>query len=128
MKLASETGRHRIKDDAWLSLVERCVRDAEAAGSNPVASTRKRIPSGILFSCRYDRLRQRPVGANASGAEGPARPVDGRLGPTEAERRTLVQIQSHRHEKGYRQVSFFRVAMTGLAAACRSDSIVETDV
>ncbi len=24
--------------DAWLSLVERCVRDAEAAGSNPVAS------------------------------------------------------------------------------------------
>ena len=26
-------------DEAWLSLVERCVRDAEAAGSNPVAST-----------------------------------------------------------------------------------------
>lgn len=26
--------------EAWLSLVERCVRDAEAAGSNPVASTR----------------------------------------------------------------------------------------
>ena len=26
-------------DDAWLSLVERCVRDAEVAGSNPVAST-----------------------------------------------------------------------------------------
>ena len=25
--------------DAWLSLVERCVRDAEAAGSNPVASS-----------------------------------------------------------------------------------------
>ena len=25
--------------DEWLSLVERCVRDAEAAGSNPVAST-----------------------------------------------------------------------------------------
>ncbi len=25
-------------DDAWLSLVERCVRDAEVAGSNPVAS------------------------------------------------------------------------------------------
>ena len=24
---------------AWLSLVERCVRDAEVAGSNPVAST-----------------------------------------------------------------------------------------
>ena len=27
--------------DAWLSLVERCVRDAEVAGSNPVASTKK---------------------------------------------------------------------------------------
>ena len=25
--------------DAWLSLVERCVLDAEVAGSNPVAST-----------------------------------------------------------------------------------------
>ena len=24
--------------EAWLSLVERCVRDAEAVGSNPVAS------------------------------------------------------------------------------------------
>ena len=29
-------------DDAWLSLVERCVRDAEVAGSNPVASTKKK--------------------------------------------------------------------------------------
>ena len=26
-------------NDAWLSLVERCVRDAEVAGSNPVAPT-----------------------------------------------------------------------------------------
>ena len=29
-----------LNNDAWLSLVERCVRDAEAAGSNPVASTK----------------------------------------------------------------------------------------
>ena len=28
----------RVDYDAWLSLVERCVRDAEVAGSNPVAS------------------------------------------------------------------------------------------
>ena len=28
----------KINNDAWLSLVERCVRDAEVAGSNPVAS------------------------------------------------------------------------------------------
>ncbi len=27
--------------EAWLSLVERCVRDAEVAGSNPVASTKE---------------------------------------------------------------------------------------
>ena len=26
----------------WLSLVERCVRDAEAAGSNPVIPTQKK--------------------------------------------------------------------------------------
>ena len=30
--------------DAWLSLVERCVRDAEVAGSNPVASILGRAP------------------------------------------------------------------------------------
>ena len=28
----------------WLSLVERCVRDAEAAGSNPVISTNRKNP------------------------------------------------------------------------------------
>ena len=31
--------RCEARIDAWLSLVERCVRDAEVAGSNPVAST-----------------------------------------------------------------------------------------
>jgi hypothetical protein len=38
-------------DEAWLSLVERCVRDAEAAGSNPVASTTKHwiLPSPVFF-------------------------------------------------------------------------------
>ena len=29
------------KDEVWLSLVERYVRDVEAAGSNPVTSTKK---------------------------------------------------------------------------------------
>ena len=44
-------------NDAWLSLVERCVRDAEVAGSNPVASTLGRgagkskvFPVFLLFS------------------------------------------------------------------------------
>ena len=42
-------------DEAWLSLVERCVRDAEAAGSNPVASTESlnlegfRRPEALFF-------------------------------------------------------------------------------
>ena len=42
--------------EAWLSLVERCVRDAEVVGSNPVASTTCRGNpgglsqiSGVLF-------------------------------------------------------------------------------
>ena len=34
--IEKQTAKHR--NDAWLSLVERCVRDAEVAGSNPVAS------------------------------------------------------------------------------------------
>ena len=33
--------RCEARIDAWLSLVERCVRDAEVAGSNPVASIKK---------------------------------------------------------------------------------------
>ena len=34
----------------WLSLVERCVRDAEVAGSNPVISTkRKKTQSGLFL-------------------------------------------------------------------------------
>ena len=33
--------------EAWLSLVERCVRDAEVASSNPVASTNRRVLMGL---------------------------------------------------------------------------------
>ena len=34
----------------WLSLVERCVRDAKAAGSNPVIPTKiKKPPQGGFF-------------------------------------------------------------------------------
>ena len=38
-----------MNNDAWLSLVERCVRDAEVAGSNPVASTGE----STLFKCTF---------------------------------------------------------------------------
>ena len=39
LDIFAKIAQNNIVDDAWLSLVERCVRDAEAAGSNPVAST-----------------------------------------------------------------------------------------
>ena len=43
--------------DAWLSLVERCVRDAEVAGSNPVASIyRQREKAGIPYKIRFSGL------------------------------------------------------------------------
>ena len=43
---------NKFNNEVWLSLVERCVRDAEAAGSNPVTSTicrKSRCISGFLF-------------------------------------------------------------------------------
>ena len=33
----------------WLSLVERCVRDAEVAGSNPVISTKRKTDHRSVF-------------------------------------------------------------------------------
>ena len=40
--LSVRTTYHKTKYfEVWLSLVERCVRDAEAVGSNPVTSTIK---------------------------------------------------------------------------------------
>ena len=42
-----------LNNDAWLSLVERCVRDAEAASSSLVTSTKEALtdknPSMPLF-------------------------------------------------------------------------------
>lgn len=32
----TKTAENKTENDAWLSLVERYVRDVEAAGSNPV--------------------------------------------------------------------------------------------
>ncbi len=49
--------------EAWLSLVERCVRDAEVAGSNPVASTTKgnvNLSSGLAFFCKIIRMELLP--------------------------------------------------------------------
>ncbi|GEM_PF-6657058 len=50
LDIFAKIAQNNIVDDAWLSLVERCVRDAEAAGSNPVASRAEcRSLSGIFF-------------------------------------------------------------------------------
>lgn len=38
-----------LNNDAWLSLVERCVRDAEVVGSNPVASTGMKMPKALTI-------------------------------------------------------------------------------
>ena len=37
----------QLNNEVWLSLVERCVRDAEAAGSSPVTSTIFYLNEGI---------------------------------------------------------------------------------
>ncbi len=51
--------------EAWLSLVERCVRDAEVVGSNPVASTIKnRLNKGFkrfFLYMKYYKKRLKSV-------------------------------------------------------------------
>ena len=49
----------------WLSLVERCVRDAKAAGSNPVIPTNDNvkpfgifIPKGFLFTQTFSSCKR----------------------------------------------------------------------
>ena len=50
----------RNRDEAWLSLVERCVRDAEVASSNLVASTYK--SKACWSSGQDDALSRRKPG------------------------------------------------------------------
>ena len=64
----------------WLSLVERCVRDAEVAGSNPVTPIKKEdVPMVHLpfyFTLYNSNLLSLISQTHRSGAEGPRRPVD----------------------------------------------------
>ena len=51
----TKTAENKTENDAWLSLVERYVRDVEVAGSNPVTPTNEkeslnRIPFFMFFS------------------------------------------------------------------------------
>ena len=47
----------KTNNEVWLSLVERCVRDAEAAGSSPVTST---IDCSYPFGCGQFLFIQKP--------------------------------------------------------------------
>ena len=48
--LKQEICRGSFIFEAWLSLVERCVRDAEAASSNLVASIKNKVPTRAPYS------------------------------------------------------------------------------
>ena len=58
--------RHVLKyNEAWLSLVERCVRDAEVASSNLVASTKRKCRKlkglrHFSFAWKRDFKREKP--------------------------------------------------------------------
>ena len=49
----------------WLSLVERRVRDAEVAGSNPVISTTRALTKVLFFSSQ-SKLREPAVSSSPS--------------------------------------------------------------
>ena len=68
-------------------MVERCVRDAEVAGSNPVASTLGRGAGafGEIQMFRFFLLKRKKL---RSGRRGPQGPVDLGIEPTEAEAET----------------------------------------
>ena len=59
----------------WLSLVERCVRDAEVACSNPVTPTKKQSTAKAVlcfllccaFEQRVPQVPNRDAGQNLSG-------------------------------------------------------------
>ena len=62
-------------------MVERCVRDAEAAGSNPVASTKNKraeIPSFCFFDwvIRFKFVQSAPNAVRDAGLKNRPRPVD----------------------------------------------------
>ena len=57
----TKTAENKTENDAWLSLVERYVRDVEVAGSNPVASIpwQGRVEkSGKIFGFFFYSMRK----------------------------------------------------------------------
>ena len=60
LKQVSASGATSSSIGAWLSLVERCVRDAEVAGSNPVAPTYREplcIKGSFLVCLNFTTLK-----------------------------------------------------------------------
>ena len=81
--------------EAWLSLVERCVRDAEVASSNLVATT-KNTPShmceGVFLFLQLFKLTTSNWFGPTEAERRPTRSGGPRPGPTGAERRPQVQL------------------------------------
>ena len=50
----TKTAENKTENDAWLSLVERYVRDVEAAGSNPVTPIFVCLKIRISFDADVD--------------------------------------------------------------------------
>ena len=50
----TKTGENKTENDAWLSLVERYVRDVEVAGSNPVTPIFVCLKIRISFDADVD--------------------------------------------------------------------------
>ena len=48
----TKTAENKTENDAWLSLVERYVRDVEVAGSNPVTPTNEKASLKIWKDLR----------------------------------------------------------------------------
>ena len=55
----TKTAENKTENDAWLSLVERYVRDVEVAGSNPVTPMNDKgiLGEGFLFCDRNERAK-----------------------------------------------------------------------
>ena len=114
------------RSEAWLSLVERRVRDAEAASSNLVASTPLQIICSIKYGLLVKRLRRRPLTAK-TGVRFPYRlrkPVNLvfagffvmlRADKVDYECRTVSLIQIPTFQTGVR-LRFLRISMRRFAA------------
>ena len=95
-QVARRCYERKIKIDAWLSLVERCVRDAEVAGSNPVAidSWQGRRSNLKKFRCSGFLLKRKKLRFGTQRVHKVRWTLE--LDRPKRKRRPQVQILSHR--------------------------------